>query len=137
LAVLLSLTATKIITQKRIEFFREAGSGYNLNAYFVAVNIVASLEHAIQVFIAAIFAVWFRNPAASGVSYFVHFLLLSYICVSWALLVPMVVPPENVVLVIGFFMAFLGLLFSGASPPIICTLWYVAKKSLRKACHVG
>jgi putative exporter of polyketide antibiotics len=63
--------------------------------------------------------VWIRNPVANGFSYFVHFLLLSYICVSWALLVPMVVPPENVVLVIGFFVAFFGLLFSGAFPPIM------------------
>jgi hypothetical protein len=112
------LTATKILTQKRVEFFREAGSGYNLNAYFVAVNIVASLEHAIQVLIASFFAVWIRHPAASGFSFFVHFLLLSYICVSWALLVPMVVPPENVVVVVGFFVAFFGLLFSGALPPV-------------------
>ena len=57
-AVLIGLQATKIVTSKRIEFFREASSGYNINAYFVAVNIVASVEHSVQAVIVAFFAVW-------------------------------------------------------------------------------
>ena len=118
LAVLVGLKATQIVTDKRIEFFREAGSGYDINAYYIAINIVASLEHSIQVFIGAYFAFWIRNPIVVWYSFFIHFLLLTWLCVSWALFLPMIVPQENVTLVVGFFFAFCGLLFSGALPPV-------------------
>ena len=81
LAVLVGLKATQIVTDKRIEFFREAGSGYDINAYYIAINIVASLEHSIQVFIGAYFAFWIRNPIVVWYSFFIHFLLLTWLCV--------------------------------------------------------
>jgi hypothetical protein len=119
ICALLGLTATKVLTEKRLQFFREAGSGYNLNSYFAAINIVATLEHTGQVMIAAFFAFWIRNPLASAGSFFMHFFLLAWIVVSWALLIPMVIPPDSVVLVAGFFFIFCGLMFSGAFPPVI------------------
>lgn len=125
LSVLLGLTATKIVTSKRLEFFREAGSGYNLNAYFGAISILSTLEHSTQVIIAAFFASWIRNPIASNVSYYTHFLLLAWITVAWALFIPMVVPADNVTLVAGFFFAFCGLMFSGAFAPITYQEIYV------------
>ena len=112
-SVLVGLTATKILTEKRSEFFREAGSGYDINAYFCAINIISSLEHSIQVLIASMFALWLRNSLASWYSYYVNFLLLAWLCVSWALFFPLVVPLKNVVLVTGFYMTFFALLFSG------------------------
>jgi hypothetical protein len=118
LCVLLGLTGTKIVTSKRLEFFRESGSGYNLNAYFFAVSILSTFEHSVQVVMAAFFASWIRNPIASSASYYVHFLLLAWITVAWALLIPMVFPADSVTLVAGFFFAFCGLMFSGAFPPI-------------------
>lgn len=36
ISILVALAATKIITSKRKEFFREAASGYSVNAYFCA-----------------------------------------------------------------------------------------------------
>jgi hypothetical protein len=119
ISVLLGLTAMRILTKKRLQFFREAGSGYNLNAYFFAVNIVATLEHSVQVLIAAAFAFWIRNPLASAASFFVHFFLLAWVTVSWALFIPMVVSPDSVVLMAGCFFSFCGLMFSGAFPPIV------------------
>ena len=44
--------------------------------------------------------------------------MLGWLCTSWALLLPLLVPPKNVVLVVGFFMAFFGLLFSGGLAPV-------------------
>jgi len=117
-AVLIGLQATKIVTTKRLEFFRESGSGYNGNAYFLAVNCVATCLHSFQMIIVAFFAAWLREPVASWGSYFAHFLAMAWICVSWALFVPMVVPPESVTVIVGFFMAFFGLLLSGALPPV-------------------
>jgi len=100
-----------------MEFFREAASGYNLNAYFFAINIISTLEHSAQVLIAAFFASWIRNPIASNVSYYIHFLLLAWLTVAWAMLLPMICPADSVVLIAGFFFAFCGLVFSGAFAP--------------------
>jgi hypothetical protein len=118
LSVLLGLTATRVVTDKRIEFFREAASGYDLNAYFVSINFIAMFEHSMQVAIAAFFCAWFRAPLAGVGSFFVHFLLLAYLCVAWSLLISMVFQADQVILVAGFFFSFCGLLISGAFPPI-------------------
>lgn len=117
-AVLIGLTATKSITDKRLEFFREAASGYDVNAYFLAVNIVATLEHFVQAIVASLAAYWIRDSLAGLGNYFMAFLMLTWLCVSWALLFPLVVAPKNVVVVTGFFMAFFGILFSGGLAPV-------------------
>ena len=117
-AVLVGLTATKVLTEKRSEFFREAGSGYSIDAYFVAVNIYSTFEHSIQVLVSSMFALWLRNSIASWYNYYINFVLLAWLCVSWALLFPLLVPLKNVVLVMGFYMTFFALLFSGAISPL-------------------
>jgi hypothetical protein len=94
--VFLGLTATKIVTSKRLEFFREAASGYNLNAYFGPISILSTLEHSVHAIVSAVFASWIRNPVASNASYYTHFLLLAWVTIAWALLIPMVVPADNV-----------------------------------------
>lgn len=117
LCIIVGLTATSTLTSKRQEFFREAGSGYNLNAYFFAINIVTTIEHSIQVIIAAVFATWIRHPIASHASYYIHFLLLAWLTVGWSMLIPMVCSQDSVILVSGFFFTFCGLIFSGAFSP--------------------
>jgi len=120
-SVLLGLSAAKALTNKRLEFFREAGSGYNVNAYFVAINITSLFEHSFQMLIAASCAFWLRDSLTSWLSYFVNFLLLMWMTVSWSLFIPLLVSPANVVLAVGFFMAFFGLLFSGGLDPVTYT----------------
>ena len=120
IAVLVGLQATRILTGKKLEFFREASSGYDINAYYLAVHLVSFLEHTAQIIIVSFFAAWLREPVASWWSYFFHFESLMWLCVSWALFFPMFVPVDNVVIVVGFFMAFCGLMISGAFPP---TTW--------------
>lgn len=44
LTLLIALSTTKALTDKRVEFFREAGSGYDTTAYFLAVNLFVTLE---------------------------------------------------------------------------------------------
>jgi hypothetical protein len=119
LAVIVGLTATKPMTEKRIEFFRESGSGYDVNAYFLAVNIVTTVEHSIQLFLVGAASYWLRDAISGRASYYVSFLILAWLTVSWALLLSVVVPPKNIFNIVGFFMAFSGLLFSGASDPIL------------------
>lgn len=117
LCVLVGLSASSTLTSKRQEFFREAGSGYDLNAYFFAVNILSTTEHSIQVLLAATFATWIRHPIASYASYYIHFLLLTWITVGWSMLFPMFCSPDMVILIAGFFFTFCGLIFSGGFPP--------------------
>lgn len=119
LAVIVGLTATKPMTEKRIEFFREAGSGYDVTAYFLAMNVVTTVEHCAQLLIVGATAKWVRHGNTGEASYLVSFLMLGWLTVSWALLLAVVVPPQNIFNVVGFFMAFTGLLFSGASPPVL------------------
>mmetsp|Transcript_17412 Transcript_17412/g.40037 ORF Transcript_17412/g.40037 Transcript_17412/m.40037 type:complete len:1463 (+) Transcript_17412:134-4522(+) len=117
LCIIVGLTATNTLTSKRLEFFREAGSGYDTNAYFFAINILSTIEHSSQALIAALFATWIRHPVASSASYYVHFLLLSWVTVGWSMLFPMICSPDKVPLIAGFFFAFCGLVFSGAFDP--------------------
>ena len=125
-AVLLGLTATKAITGKRLEFFRESGSGYNVNAYFASVNIIGLFEHSFQMIIAGAAAFWLRNSIAYWYGYIYNFLVVMWLTVSWSLLIPLVVPPDNVTLVAGLFTAFFSLLFSGGLPPIEYTGEWIA-----------
>jgi ABC-type multidrug transport system ATPase subunit/Ca2+-binding EF-hand superfamily protein len=115
--VLVALTAVKAITEKRLEFFREAGSGYDSSAYFLAVNVYTSVEQGLQILLAAVIAQWTRQAIASKAIFYVAFLMLGWISVSWSLFIPLIVPPKNTLVLLGFFMAFFGLLFGGTSPP--------------------
>jgi hypothetical protein len=133
--ILVALSATKILTDKRKEFFREAGSGYNVNAYFCAVNVVATLEHSVQIIICAAFDLWLRSSFAEWYSYIATFLLLGWIAVSWALLFPLLVRRDNMVLVTSFCMLLTSFLFSGASKyttvlcMIACCLYMLPQSS--------
>lgn len=117
-SVLIALTAVKSITEKRLEFFREAGSGYNSNAYFLAVNVFTTIDQGCQILVAAIVAEWLRHPVSTRINFYVAFLLLGWVSVSWSLFIPLVVPPKNTLVLIGFFMAFFGLMFGGTTPPV-------------------
>ena len=117
--VLVGLTAAKFLTEKRLMFFREAGSGYDVNAYFLSVNLTGMVVHSMQMVICSLFAFWLRDSVAKWHSYYVHFIMLAWLCVSWAMLIPLLVPPNNVVLATGFFMSFFGLLFSGGLAPVM------------------
>jgi hypothetical protein len=118
-STLLALTASKAITEKREEFFHEVGSGYGVNPFFLAINISSTAEQSIQVLLASVVAFWLRNSFCHWIMYAVNFLLLGWISVSWGLFFAIIIPPKNVVLVIGFFMLFGCLLLSGVNPPIV------------------
>lgn len=63
-AVLIGLTAAKSIAVKRLEFFREAGSGINANAFFTAINSFGRTEHSVQALVAGTVAYWLRSAIA-------------------------------------------------------------------------
>jgi len=62
-------------------------------------------------------ALWLRNSACNGIITIVNFVMLAWICVSWGILFPLIVPEKNVTVVTGCFMAFFSLQFSGQMAP--------------------
>ncbi|CAJ1948621.1 unnamed protein product [Cylindrotheca closterium] len=117
-AVLVGLQTSRILTSKQLEFFREASSGYDSNAYLLAVNIMATVETSIQILMVALISAMLREPIARWDVFVAHFLVMAWTVVSWSLLFPMIMPADNVSTVLGAFFAFFGLLLSGAIPPI-------------------
>ena len=117
-AVVVSVLATKLFRAKRNQFFREAASGYNVGAFFLATSIVGTIEHAVQAVLSALFAYSIRNSLSAWYSYVLNFLLLSWVSASWGILFSFVISSKHVNFVTGFVVAFFALLFCGAIPPI-------------------
>ena len=116
-SILIAMTCVKTMTEKRLEFFREAGSGYDVNAYFLAINVSTTIEQGIQILITAIIAQWARASISSAFSFHLAFLLFGWVIVSWALLIALVAPPESTMVILGCYMGFFGQLFGGTTKP--------------------
>mmetsp|Transcript_828 Transcript_828/g.1815 ORF Transcript_828/g.1815 Transcript_828/m.1815 type:complete len:261 (+) Transcript_828:92-874(+) len=67
LCVLIGLNATKIITEKRLEFYREAQSNANTTAYYVAATVTTTIEQGFSAFVGSVLAYLILNPSASFV----------------------------------------------------------------------
>ena len=117
--VLLGLTAAKGYTDKRLEFFREAGSGYNVDAYYLALHITTLMEQLVTMLCTALAAFWTRNSATNGIAFILNFFFLDWVVVAWGLFFPLFVQPNNVIVVTGIFIAFFGMQFSGMVDPIL------------------
>jgi len=112
--ILLALCSMKNLTDKREEFFREAGSGYNVLSFFFAVNIYTTLEQGLQAVFASLVALWLRNSVCKWWLYVTNFCVLTWGVVSWALLFAILLPPKNVVLMTTFFIFLSTMMLSGA-----------------------
>jgi len=117
-AVLVCLNATKYMSDKCQEQFREASSDYSINAYFTAINITSSIDLLVQMVITGLFAYSIRDPPSLWISFIFNFIMLAWICASWGFLFSVIIPTKNLVTVSGFFMAFCSLLFGGGIPPL-------------------
>jgi len=117
-AVVMGIVATKTITMYRAEFFRDAASGYSVNAYFWAICFVVTVVHSFQAVAASLFAFYIRNSLAHWYTYVINFIMLSWISASWGMLFPFLVPEKYVIIVTAFLVAFFSLLFCGAITPI-------------------
>lgn len=117
LVVLISLSVVKVLSDKRNEFFREASSGYDINAYFIAMNFTLTLELTIQMLMASGLAYGLRSSFTEFAVFFINFTLLAWVSASWAFFFFPFVPQANIVVVVGFTVTFTSLLFSGAISP--------------------
>lgn len=96
LSVLVGLSATKVITNNRLEFFRECQSGANVTAFYIAASITATVEQGFSAVCGALVAYLISMPASSFVVYLWNFFAVSWLSVSWALLLAIVVPLGSV-----------------------------------------
>ena len=116
--MLLGLSSAKNFNDKRVEFFREAASGYDINAFFLSIHLTTLMEQFIMVSITALVALWLRNSFNTWNVFILNFIMLDWIVVAWGLLFPLFIPPENVIVVTGCFMAYCGIQFSGQLAPV-------------------
>ena len=117
-SVLIALSSARSLTGKKLEFNRDAGSGISVNAYFTAINVFTSMDLGIQLIITTMFAQWLRHSFVGYATFYTAFLSIAWVTISWALLIQLIVPPQNVNVLLAVFIAFFGLLFSGAMPPV-------------------
>jgi len=117
LSLLLAISASKILLGKRLEFFREAGSGYNLTAYYLAANLWSTLEVTIQIILVATPAIWLRQNVGSYFCLLLSFIMMAWVSTSWSFVFPLFVPRQNVALVIALFTILFSILFGGFMSP--------------------
>ena len=128
-SLLISLQAAKAIVSKRVEFLREAGSGNDVNAYFIALNITTTVEYMFQMLLVSSVVFWLRNSLTSYVVFFVNFTLLAWTSASWAFFFAGFIPPQNLSVTIGFFVSFCCLIFGGGMPPYDYEFIYSGNKN--------
>ena len=110
--------ASKMLCEKRLELFREAGSGLNLTAYYMALNISSAIEHSIQIIIIATPLIWFRCTLSSYICTLLSFIMMAWLATSWSLFIPIIIPPKNVLIVLAFFVVLFSTIFGGLQPPV-------------------
>eukprot|EP00588_Corethron_pennatum_P019915 CAMPEP_0194313112 /NCGR_PEP_ID=MMETSP0171-20130528/10006_1 /TAXON_ID=218684 /ORGANISM="Corethron pennatum, Strain L29A3" /LENGTH=1166 /DNA_ID=CAMNT_0039067921 /DNA_START=59 /DNA_END=3560 /DNA_ORIENTATION=+ len=118
-SVTVSLAALFTMSDKRLEFLRECSSGYDMDAYFIAVNVSGTLEQSLQMVLAGFVNACLRNPVSSWFAFVGNFVMLGWVCSSWALLFCVIVPEKNLVIVTALFHALNGLLLGGGLSPFI------------------
>ena len=62
MSVLIGLSATKIITEKQLQFFREAQSGVSVTAYYLAASITCTVEQGSVAILASVIAYLLMLP---------------------------------------------------------------------------
>jgi hypothetical protein len=119
ISLLTTLSSAKVLSDKRNEFFREAASGFNINAYFLAVNLFVSLEVTVRMIILAMFAFSLRNTLSHPGAMILQFILFGWISSAWGFLYALIVPPSIVILVATCLTLFNAFCLGGASGAII------------------
>lgn len=65
MSVLIGLSATKIITEKQLQFFRETQGGVSVTAYYLAANITSTVEQGSIAILASVIAYLVMIPGTS------------------------------------------------------------------------
>ena len=96
MSVLVGLNATKVVTNNKLEFFRECQSGSNVSAFYIAASVTATVEQGLIAIVGAMIAYLVTNPSSSFLVYFTFFFINSWLSVAWAHLLAIIVPFQSV-----------------------------------------
>ena len=116
-SIVIALSTTRYLTDKRRQFFREAASGYSVTAYYIAINIWSTFEVTLKMLLIGTSYYTLRNSAASGGATLISFVLLGWISSAWGMFFPIFCPPKHASIVTGVFVTFGCLLLSGQQAP--------------------
>jgi hypothetical protein len=105
MSVLVALNATKILTNNKLEFFREAQSGLNVTSFLIAASITSTLEQGVIAIIGALVAYLVLTPSSTYFVYLTYFLIITWLSVAWAHLLAIIVPIQSVSTVVAFFVS--------------------------------
>jgi len=111
-SIMVAIAAQKPITTKKLEFFREAGSDYNVLAFFLAVTIIFYFDITIKMTFISLVALFFRGTITSSWPFIFNMLTITWSSAAWGIFYSTWASPENVVMLIGMHMV-LGSFFSG------------------------
>jgi len=115
--IVIALSTTRYLTDKRRQFFREAASGYSVTAYYIAINIWSTFEVTAKMLLIGTSYYTLRNSAASCGATLIPFVLMGWISSGWGLFFPIFSPPNHANIVTGVFVTFGCLLLSGSTAP--------------------
>lgn len=118
-SLLTALSSAKVLSDKRNEFFREAASGFSINAYFLAINLFTTFEVTIRMVVISAFVFALRNTASNSGAMILQFVLCGWISSAWGFLYALIVPPSIVVLVATCLTLFAAFCLGGVSGAII------------------
>jgi hypothetical protein len=95
-SVLIGLNSVKIITEKRLEFFREAQAGVNVTAFYIAASITTIVEQSAQAIFGSALVYLILRPSTSYAIYAWNFFMISWLSTSWSQLFAVIVPLDSV-----------------------------------------
>ena len=109
------LSTALVFSEKRNQFFREAASGYDINAYFLAFNCFEMVWVCIKMILASFCCHWIRNSTSQQGALALEFVLLGWISSGWGFVFPLIpmVPTKFVLVSAAIFTSFSSLMLSG------------------------
>ncbi len=113
-AVLLTLSSVRSLGDNKLEFFREAGSGYSVGAFFLAQITLDQVQNSIQALWAAIASYELRTSLCPLTNYILLYQLTAWFCTGWSYFFSLVIPRDNLVMTSALFVSICGTLLSGS-----------------------
>lgn len=114
-SMVLMISALKALVTYRDNYFRESSSGVGISPYFVAVNVTLLVETALQMFVTGLGVYWARQSLVSARNYLSVFFVMGWLVSSWAVLLPLFISPDSIVIAASVFIALFAVVLSGAT----------------------
>jgi ABC-type multidrug transport system ATPase subunit len=112
--ILLTLSSLRSFGDNKLLFYREAGSGFSVTAFFLSQLTLDQLLFSIQALWAAIASYELRTSLVPLWSHIWLYQLTAFFCSGWAYIFSLVVPRANLVMFSALFVSICGTMLSGS-----------------------